>query len=242
MLMIQFYLFIQESNLTFNMFFPSIFVAATYALMASGSAIPAEKRQTPATCSTHATGYLIVRPTDDSTTHSGPITYAGIVPNVKHTGIDGTSDSIIVTKNDDGGALQPQVWDFLQCTDQNGQSPPPGYSPQPGGPTANYFGILRPQNATQHCLALESENDATSGARNSILDSYCTQVPAQYRTFMFVDEIYGGSNDAVDLYFADQNTTLVISNTPHAELQFFTDGAPAGQRTYQLQLLPNTTP
>lgn len=74
------------------MIFPTAFVAVTYALMASASAIPTAKRQTPDSCSTYATGYLIVRPQDN--TSSGPITYAGIVPNVKHTGIDGSNVSI----------------------------------------------------------------------------------------------------------------------------------------------------
>ena len=71
------------------------------------------------------------------------------------------------------------------------------------------------------------------------MDSYCTQVPSQYRTFMYVDFIYGGSNDASNLFFADQQTTLVIGQTAHAELQFFTNSAPSGSTAYQLQLLPN---
>ncbi|PWN88780.1 hypothetical protein FA10DRAFT_268925 [Acaromyces ingoldii] len=219
-----------------------LFGAATFAGLASlALAAPlAEKRQTPSSCSEHASGYLIVRPT--SNTSSGPITYAGIVSGVKHAGIDGQDDSIIVTKDGNGNALQPQVWSFLQCTDQNGQSPPPGYKPPTSGPSNNYFGILRPQSATQHCLALESENDASTGARNSVVDSFCTQVPEQYRTFMYVDYIYGNSADASNLFFADQNETLVIGSTAHAELQFFTNGAPSGQQTYQLQLLPNTLP
>ncbi|PWN35861.1 uncharacterized protein FA14DRAFT_179228 [Meira miltonrushii] len=221
------------------MIFPTVFVAATYALMASASAIPAAKRQTPNSCYTYATGNLIVRPQDD--TSSGPITYAGTVPNVKITGIDGSNDSIIVTKNDDGSPLQPQVWEFLRCTDEDGNNPPPGYTAPSSGPTNNYFGILRPQGATQHCLALESFDDSTTGARNSILDSYCTQVPSPYRTFMYVEFLYGDSDDASNLFFDDQQTTLVISNTPHAELQFFTNSAPPGDQAYQLQLLPTSS-
>lgn len=73
------------------MLFYTLAVAATYSLLVSGSAIPAEKRQTPASCSVYASGNLIVRPKDN--TSSGPITYAGIVPNVKHTGIDGSNVS-----------------------------------------------------------------------------------------------------------------------------------------------------
>lgn len=69
--------------------------AATFAGLASlALAAPlAEKRQTPSSCTEHASGYLIVRPT--SNTSSGPITYAGIVSGVKHAGIDGQDVSRI---------------------------------------------------------------------------------------------------------------------------------------------------
>jgi hypothetical protein len=51
------------------------------------------KRQTPAECSaaTNAPayqGYLALRPTTDIL--NGPITYIGVLPDVKHEGIDGS--------------------------------------------------------------------------------------------------------------------------------------------------------
>ena len=56
---------------------------------------------------------------------------------------------------------------------------------------------------------------------------------------MYVDYIYGDSDNASNLFFADQQTTLVIGQTAHAELQFLTNSAPSGSTAYQLQLLPN---
>lgn len=128
-------------------------------------------------------------------------------------------DSLIVTKDDDGNALAPQLWEFLRCTNLDGQAPPPGYTAPPNGLSkSHYFGILRPNNARTHCLALESENDTSTNARNSIVDSTCTDVPQEYRTFMIEETPQGAI-----LYYAAQETSLVISGTGHAELQFFSN-------------------
>lgn len=143
-----------------------------------------------------------------------------------------------MTSDDKGNPLQPQHWEFARCTDLDQHSVPPGYTPPSSGPTNDYFGILRPINATQHCLALESKNDNSDGARNSVLDSYCTEVPIEYRTWMFEDYIYGDSADGQSIYFADQNVTVVISNTAHKELQFITNDANSSEDRQQLVLIP----
>jgi hypothetical protein len=143
---------------------------------------------------------------------------------------------LIVTKDDNGNPLAPQVWEFAHCTDQDNDSIPDSYTGS-NGPTSITFGILRPVNATQHCLALESEADTATGARNSVVDSYCTQVPAEYRTWMLVNQLYGDSADGMNLYFQSQNTTVTIGGTAHAEIQFFTNEAKPGQEM-QLVLAP----
>jgi hypothetical protein len=141
-----------------------------------------------------------------------------------------------VTKDTNGNPLAPQAWEFARCTDQNNDNVP-GSVPPIDGPTSYIFGILRPANSTQHCLALESEADAATGSRNSIVDSYCTQVPAQYRTWVLVEGGYYSGPYPKNLYFQSQNTTVTIGTTAHAEVQFFTNQDKPGQEM-QLILAP----
>ena len=58
--------FKNSSFLSVIMLFYTLALAATYSLLVSGSVIPAEKRQTPASCSVYASGNLIVRPKDNT--------------------------------------------------------------------------------------------------------------------------------------------------------------------------------
>jgi hypothetical protein len=219
------------------------YIAFALTLAGVSQAAPAPlanvRRQTPATCSVTSTGYLAVRPTYNTLT--GPITWVGTVGGVKHAGIDGQQDSILVTVDDNGNPLAPQKWEFATCTSANGHAPPPGYQPSTNGPTNEAFGILRPSGASQHCLALESSADTATGARNSVLDSYCTQVPEEYRLWMKVDYINGDSDDGQPLYFANENMTVLISNTAHKELQFITNDSQPSSQPMQLTLLPNAS-
>lgn len=219
------------------MLFYSI-ASTTAALLATASAtaLPS-RRQTPDGCTTQSTGYLALRPADDVTS-TATTTYAGIVSGVKHAGIDDRSDSLLVTRDDNGNKLAPQKWEFAACSGDANHALPPGYQRPTSGPTNLYLGILRPQSATQHCLALESTDDAHSGARNSIVDSYCAQVPEKYRVFMLENYLYGSSDDGMKIYFADQDEKAIIGNTRHAEVQFFTDQKPQGATAQQLVLLP----
>lgn len=129
------------------------------------------------------TGYLGLKPTSAGL-NEGPTTWVGTVSDATHSGIDGPNEHLLVTKNDDGSAIAPQKWEFAQCTSDNNHALPPGYTVPSNGPSNRAFGILRPAGATQHCLALESENDASTGAQNSIVDSFCTKVPEAYRLWM----------------------------------------------------------
>lgn len=99
------------------------------------------------------------------------------------------------------------------------------------------IGIVRPQGATQHCLALESTNDKAAGARNSVLDSYCSQVPAEYRLFNKTsnENYQGGTNQY--LSFSSESTTAIISNTAHGEIQFLTNDVDPDGTPVQLQLI-----
>lgn len=144
-----------------------------------------------------------------------------------------------MTKDTEGNPLSPQIWEFAQCTNEDNSTVPASYTGSTSGPTQITFGILRPVNTTQHCLALESEADTATGSQNSIVDSYCTQVPAQYRTWMLVDQTYGDSALGMNLYFQAQNTTITIGTTAHAEVQFFTNQDKPGQ-AMQLVLAPLT--
>lgn len=164
------------------MFFPkSALLAATFAAMASAASV---RRQTPATCSTMTTGYLGLKPASDGADSGAATNWVGTVSDATHSGIDGPNEHLLVTKNDDGSPLGPQQWEFARCTSDDNHVLPPGYTRPTSAPTNLYFGILRPASATQHCLALESENDATNGAQNSIVDSFCTKVPEAYRLWM----------------------------------------------------------
>ncbi|CAO1612885.1 unnamed protein product [Parajaminaea phylloscopi] len=217
-------------------------ILAALAAGALGASVPATmKRQTPASCTTAFTGFLALRPANN-VTESAPTNYAGIVEGVKHAGIDGQSDSLLVTKTDSGKPLEPQTWEFARCTNLDHHALPPGYKVPTSGPSNRYFGILRPRAATVHCLALESRNDAANGARNSVVDSACSKVPEQYRTFMLEDYIYGDSANGNKLYFADEQMTVVIGDTKHQEVQFFTNDANPptnGQPIQQLVLIPH---
>jgi hypothetical protein len=99
-------------------------------------------------------------------------------------------------------------------------------------------GIVRPRGGTQHCLALESTNDTAKGSRNSLVDSYCTQVAPEYRLFnqTSTENEQGGIN--YFLTFADQKTTVIVSNTGHGEIQLFTGGTTSTHgEPMQLQLI-----
>lgn len=200
--------------------------------VAMTSAAPATKRQTPSTCSYFANAALAVRPKGTN----GPVTWVGIVSGVTHDGIDGQQASILVTKDDNGNPLTPQQWEFDHCTSLDGHALPADYTP-PGGDVTpeTYFGIVRPSGATQHCLALESTNDANTNDRNSVLDSRCTDIPEQYRTWFF--HSIAASDAPRYLEFADEPTTIVISDTAHGELQFFTNTTKPGQTEMDLVLL-----
>jgi len=200
------------------------FASVAAAGLASGAAISA--RQTPATCETFSFASLAVRPKGSSGTSQA--TWAGVIPGVTHDGINGKQASILVTKDDNGNALKPQIWEFARCTSLDNH-------PSTSGRPETYFGIVRPQNATQHCLAVESTSDADPGDRNSVLDSSCTQIPEQYRTWFF--HSIAASQATQYLEFANQDMTIVISDTKHAELQFLTNGAKAGQTELEMVLI-----
>jgi hypothetical protein len=207
------------------------FASVAAAGLASGAAISA--RQTPATCETFSFASLAVRPKGSSGTSQA--TWAGVIPGVTHDGINGKQASILVTKDDNGNALKPQIWEFARCTSLDNHPLPPDYTPPTSGRPETYFGIVRPQNATQHCLAVESTSDADPGDRNSVLDSSCTQIPEQYRTWFF--HSIAASQATQYLEFANQDMTIVISDTKHAELQFLTNGAKAGQTELEMVLI-----
>jgi hypothetical protein len=126
-----------------------------------------------------------------------------------------------VTKDNEGNPLARQQWEVQLCN---------------GG----FTGIIRPQGATQHCLAIESTNDVKPGARNSVLDSYCSKVPAQYRTFSSNRSETQNENYGYQWYldFTGQNVTVTIGDTKHGEVQFFDSqiSGPSGI-TYQLELI-----
>jgi hypothetical protein len=75
------------------MFFSNNFLTSAaliaLAIDCSLAATLPSKRQTPATCSTSNTGYLTLSPLRAAS----PVTYAGIVSGVTHTGIDGNTVS-----------------------------------------------------------------------------------------------------------------------------------------------------
>jgi hypothetical protein len=108
------------------------------------------------------------------------------------------------------------------------------YCPNVGGQGV----IIRPFNATQHCVAIESTNDTATGARNSLLDSYCDQVPVQYKGFNTTEsgENYEGGYD-IFLDFASEKMTTVVGGTAHGEVQFFTEGSNINGSPVTLQLL-----
>lgn len=134
-----------------------------------------------------------------------------------------------------GKPLAPQIWEFAHCTKFDNRSPPAGYKPPSEGRPVAYYGIVRPWNATKHCLAVESTEDDHEGDRNSILDSRCTDIPEEYRTWFF--HSIAASDAPRYLEFADQNMTIVIGGTEHAELQFFTEEERPGQTEMELVLI-----
>lgn len=213
----------------------------------AAQARPLAGRQTPVSCSTSNSGYttgnLVVRAISLNSNPgqiTGASTNVGIVPGVTHSGIDGKAASILVTKNSDGTSLGLQEWEFVPCTDDTGP-PPPGYVAPSYAPTNLNYGIVRPKGASQHCLAVESTNDASAGDRNSILDSDCTSVDSAFRSWMYQDVLYGDSDYGQFLYFQAENLTTIVSNTAHAELQFVTNATTAslrGRQAMQLILVP----
>ncbi|PWN30098.1 hypothetical protein BDZ90DRAFT_257199 [Jaminaea rosea] len=216
-------------------FLKSALIVASLAAISSAASV---RRQTPPTCSTSFTGQLALKPASEGENDSA-FTYVGIVPNAKHSGTDGSNDHLLVTKNDDGSPVQPQEWEFARCTSDDGHALPPGYKTPTSGPTNLSYGIIRPKGATQHCLALESKNDANTGARNSIVDSFCTKVPEEYRLWMLEKYIYGSSGAGSRLFFANENETAIIGDTAHAEVQFFTKTSmPEGKTAQQLVIVP----
>lgn len=52
------------------------------------------------------------------------------------------------------------------------------------------------------------------------------------------DYLYGDSSTGMRLFFANENETATIGNTPHAEVQFVTNGS-NGKTPMQLTLFPN---
>ena len=208
-----------------------LLVAFLSSVIGLSSAVAITKRQTPDTCSTFAYAALAVRPKGST----GPPTWVGIVNGVTHDGIDGQQSSILVTKDDDGNPLQPQSWEFARCTSLDNHPLPADYTPPTSGRPETYFGIVRPRDATQHCLAVESTSDGNVNARNSILDSRCTSIPEQYRTWFF--HSIAASDAPRYLEFANEDMTIVVSSTKHAELQFFTNATRPGQTEMELVLL-----
>lgn len=191
------------------------------------------ERQTPVTCSTTSTGYLAVRPNDKIL--DGPTTYVGVVSGVRHNGIDGQQDSILVTRDNKGDPLAPQMWEFATCSSDNGHAPPYNYEPIEGqGTPRNSFGIIRPAGATQHCLALESTLDG-KGQTNSVLDSNCAQIPEQYRLWMNSEY---STTTTQPLYFANGAMTVLVSDTAHKELTFTNVASNPSSQPMQLLLLP----
>lgn len=208
------------------------FAAIIVSAIALTSAAPAVKRQTPATCSFFANAALAVRPKG---TTKNP-TWVGIVSGTTQVGIDGQQASILVTKDDKGNPLAPQQWEFARCTSLDNHPLPLDYTPPNSGTPETYFGIVRPRGATQHCLAVESTSDANVGDRNSILDSRCTNIPEQYRTWFW--HSIAASQATGYLEFADEDMTIVIGGTEHGELQFFTNTTRPGQTEMDLVLIP----
>jgi hypothetical protein len=119
-------------------------------------------------------------------------------------------DSLLITRNDQGGYLTgSSLFDYVECTND---------------------GIVRPSVSIQHCLALESTTDV-GAARNSVVDSYCSQVPAEYRLFTYVNESLTGNNSPFQLVllnFASENMTVIIGDTAHGEVQFYPEGTYTG--------------
>ena len=197
------------------------------------SAAPPLRRQTPATCTTFANAALAVRPKGS---HTYPPTWVGIVDGVTHAGIDNQQASILVTKDNEGNPIEPQQWEFARCTSLDNHPLPDDYTPPTSGRPLTYFGIVRPKGATQHCLAVESTEDDEVGDRNSVLDSRCTDVAETYRTWFY--HSIAASDAPRYLEFADEDMTIVISGTEHAELQFLTNTTSPGQTEMELVLLP----
>lgn len=144
----------------------------------------------------------------------------------------------MVTKDDNGNDLSPQLWDFARCTVYDNHDTPDGYEAPSDGPSNRWFGVVRPNRASKHCLALET-TDVSTGSRNSIVDSDCDAIPDAYSLWMLEDDIYGNVDDGRKLYFAKTEMAAVVGDTAHEEVQFVSGGdTDSCEELLQLVLLP----
>lgn len=238
----------------------SALIALSAAFAASSSQAAVLNRRLGADCQPYKTGNLAVHYTENVPTalNGQVLAYAGVDKSVKHTGIDGAQvsrastaphlglvsqshdfspfqDSILITRNSDGSALSPQKWEFVGCssiTSWNGENA--GTTVSGSNNITTYFGVVRPQGATKHCLALESTD--ANAAERSVLDSYCDQIGDQERIWTYKSNTYGRIPFKNQLYFDDR--AVIVSNTAHKELQFFEPGKlPSDQYRTQVGLV-----
>ncbi|PWN87085.1 hypothetical protein FA10DRAFT_269694 [Acaromyces ingoldii] len=190
----------------------------------SAASVESMKRDVTGDCTSYGHASLAIRPKNNA---SAPVIWAGIVDGVKHSGIDGQQASIIVTKDNQGKPLQPQVFEFANCTSA-ARPPPADYTPPTSGRPVTGNGIVRPWHATKHCLTLESDNE---GARNSVLDSNCNKVNED-NTFFY--HTIAASHATMYLEFASEPKDIILKNTAHEEIQFIPRGTGGTAQVYDL--------